>query len=136
MPGRGKDASRQERITLLMVKPEALSALGVGLHAKTGKRSATFCDVMLGATFLDRKKHVLVERVDVGYPAAAAGLQIGDEIISINNEMVSSVCHAEGILQMAGAGTLQLDILRTAAGSSTLSSASGGQPPPVVGVPL
>ena len=98
------------------------------------KKNRSFASIMLGGTFGERLKLVLVADLAPGMPASASGLSVGDQVLSVNGEPLESAIQANAALQMAPAGDVVLQVQRDA----SAKPAKGGpsQPEPVVGVPV
>ena len=81
-------------LELTLTKPHALGdcgACGVTLATAAGKRKNGVYAIVMGSTFRERTKHVVV--ASATGKAAEAGLLVHDELLAFNNEPIESVHH-------------------------------------------
>lgn len=116
-------------IIVSVAKDSPLTDLGLVLEQVKGKRNASACGVLFGQLCFSRKVHVVVSSATG--PAAAAGIEAGDEIISVNGEAVDSNVGARTALQQANHGIVQCEIQRGARSSAFTAHTA---PPVAVGV--
>ena len=103
-------------LELTLTKPHALGdcgTCGVTLADQSGKRKNGVYAVVMGSTFRERTKHVVVTSATGA--AAEAGLLVHDELLAFNNEPIESVQHAEGLFLSAAKGEHCLRVRRLGA---------------------
>jgi S1-C subfamily serine protease len=111
----GFDRPRLERIIASMKTGAGSSGQSSGSRASNGRRP-------LGAKVADAGRYVLpggtavagayIGSVHPGSPADAAGLKIGDVIVSVNDKPVSSVDDLTTELSKRGQGPVSLGVMR------------------------
>ncbi|KAL3895354.1 MAG: hypothetical protein SGPRY_013533, partial [Prymnesium sp.] len=123
-------AMMAEARLLHVSKEQPHCSLGLDLIERRGRRAHGLLAVCMGASCLERSRHVIVASIDPLGPAARAGMSGGDELLAINGEQVTSRVGAETQLRLADAGSVQI-LIKPATHAQLYQ-----QQAPVVGIPV